>query len=239
MLQQLCLFALVGVSFGVGIVWFSDRRWLGIVACCLIGLSLLGAQLVGQSHAFHYSFTEVHNLRRYGWPLQHAWRWEFFELGSSVPSEISALSAVNAPAATVNIIVSVVVLVATFVTMESVRSRRKGLRFSLRSLLTFVFLVAGICGFVVFERNLNAPCPPHYNPLTWFPICVSFPLIAGMASVLNAAVITVRWATRWALGDERPPCSESCGAQPRPERRPVALGRHPENNELTDERERR
>jgi energy-converting hydrogenase Eha subunit C len=122
-----------------------------------------------------------------------------FQLGSSEPFEISQLLDVSVLAAMMNTIVSIIALVATFATVESLRYVRNGLQFSLASLLIVMFVLAGICGFVVFDRTFDTAYPQHYIPLTLFPIYVRLSLVAGTACVLNAAARVACWIGCWAL----------------------------------------
>ena len=112
---------------------------------------------------------------------------------------------INPRAMTLNIIASIVVLAAAFFTIESVRARAKSFQFSLSALLTFVFVVAGMCGFIMFDQGFDVLMGPRrYVPLTACPMYVSVPLMAGIAAVFYIAVIVVAATGHWALGSMRP-----------------------------------
>jgi hypothetical protein len=168
------------------------------MTCFLLALPLLSIHLCGRSSCFHHSFGEVFYARLYGWPTVHARRWECFQLGSRTPLEISPLLGLSAGAATLNFTLSVIVLASAFVTVESVRRHGKRLQFSLRTLLTFLSVVAGICGFLVLNRRFESF--HDYVPLTGLPIYLSVPLLAGIAAVVHATVMGITAIGNWALG---------------------------------------
>jgi hypothetical protein len=181
------------------------HHWPEIIGCFLLGLPLLGVQVYGQSWQFHTDLMLDWYARVYGWPAVHARRSEWYDLGSSVPVETSPVFDINPLAMTLNIIASIVVLAAAFATIESVRASAKSFQFSLSTLLTFVFVVGGVCGFIMFDQGFDVLMGPRrYVPLTACPMYVSVPLMAGIVAVLYAAVMVVAATGRWALGLTRP-----------------------------------
>jgi hypothetical protein len=119
-----------------------------------------------------------------------AWRLEFYDFGSSRPSDVKPLRDVNVQAAMIDAVASLVLLAGTCYAVRTLRSRARRFQFSLRALLTFTFVVAGVCGFLVADHRATEDLmfkPEWYVPATALPLYLSLPIISGIASVLWAA----------------------------------------------------
>jgi len=160
------------------------------IGCIWIGVALLVLSFPGHCWDFSHHCGYDSFLRVYGWPTVWAWRLESYDYGSSRPSEVGPLRDVNVQAAMVDTVASLVLLAGTYYTVRSLRSRAKRFQFSLRALLTFTFVVAGVCGFVVADHRATGDirfAPEWYVPATALPLYLSLPIISGIASVLWAA----------------------------------------------------
>jgi len=161
-----------------------------LIGCIWIGVALLVLNFLGHSWYFHGDTLYDSFLRVYGWPTVWAWRLEFYDYGSSRPSEVGPLRDVNVQAAIVDAVASLVLLAGTCYTVRTLRPRAKRFQFSLRALLTFTFVVAGVCAFQVADHRATEDLvfkPEWYVPATALPLYLSLPIISGIASVLWAA----------------------------------------------------
>lgn len=160
------------------------------IGCTWVGLALLVLNFLGHSWHFHGDTLYDSFLRVYGWPTVWAWRLEFYDFGSSRPSDVEPLRDVNLQASMIDTVASLVLLAGTYYTVRTLRSRARRFQFSLRALLTFTFVIAGVCGFLVADHRAPGDlgfAPEWYVPATALPLYLSLPIISGIASVLWAA----------------------------------------------------